>query len=179
MTVSHFNAAEYSNFAWHILVPCNFDCILPNEIYDIMKKYVFVLKTEFNLSDEKLYIFPSENGGKLINFSDAVRRSTKYILGQTLTTRDCRHQSKTVPIREAIEDGLFNSEMTAKRDYYHKEPQALATFPRKFNSFNLIITNYNLTDLHQSIVGQMPCSSSQNIQCSLSSKNIPFEQCVS
>ena len=102
MTVAHFNAAKESSIGWHIHIPnlvrktgADFDGTLPHELYNIMKKYVVLLKKEFNVDDEKLYLFPSRDDGILSNLSDEIRTSNKECLGMSFTINDHRHAVTT------------------------------------------------------------------------------------
>ena len=54
---------------------------------------------------------------------------------------------------DLIEGPLCQSEATAKWDYFEREPQVNPTFPRKSNSFYLIIANFIFTDYHKINVG--------------------------
>ena len=54
---------------------------------------------------------------------------------------------------DLIAGALCQSEATAKLDYFEREPQANPTFPRKSNSFYLIIANFIFTDYHKINVG--------------------------
>ena len=153
MTVANFHVAKESSVGWHIHIPnlqhktgSNFDCTLPHEIYDIMKKYVALLKKEFNIDDENLYLFPSKDGGMLSNLSDAIRRANMEILGMPFTSNDHRH-AVTTTMRgsgmtgDLIAGALCHSEATAKRDYFHSEPKANPTFPSKSGSFSINTTS--------------------------------------
>ena len=154
MTVAHFNAAKESSIGWHIHIPnlqhkaaTNLDCTLPDEIYNIMKKYVVLLKKKFNIDDEKLYLFPSKDGGMLINISDAVRRANKDILGMPFSIYDLRDDVTTTMrgsgvTGDLIAGALCHSEAIAKRDNFHSEPKANPTFPSKSGSFSINTTSF-------------------------------------
>ena len=154
ITVAHFNAAKESAIGWHIHIPnlqhkaaTNLDCTLPHEIYTIMKKYVMLLKKEFNIDDEKLYLFPSKDGAMLSNLSDAIRKASKDILGMPFTFNDIR-DAVTTTMRgsgmtgDLIPGALCHSETIAKRDNFHSVPKANPTFPSKSGSFSINTTSF-------------------------------------